>query len=917
MLAMISKCGIQFVRIANELSVGDFTMFIKSSHIFKTAIVVGLLVGCGGTDDNPVTPPSSTCAVDADCTVVNGAAICVEGVCELTCAPGYTGSVCQEDVDECADDSHGCDPNSDCVNEEGSHFCLCHEGFISVGAECVEAPSAASVETTVDVVSVAAGETVTVTCNALDENGDSLAIPEGLSVDAGEGTSTEINPEGTFQVTLTMAGDIAITCALGELKDTSPETVTVTPGPAHSWSVDTLEGNCLKPGSAYNVQVAVTDAWDNPVDANSIDVSTVPAGGLVAGTEPNSYTVGNDGDYDVSVTWTGPTTDNATIQAYTATLLVDGTPPTIVLISPERADMLKGGTVAETSVNMDGSVSDVTSGLAEVVLNGETIPHDDAAMSVAIDTTQASVWGMNIVEGHATDVCGNSATLVQSYLRSPYYAAAATNPDPNAVVSSGLIALLTQVIIDDFDSSDVDDLATIAQMILADWDFNDLIPPDQELANKKLKSCSGVVGGSTGYTVVRDPNKNITWSAPKITSLTAKNGSIKLMATIKNAAVPVKATAKIMACVLGIPKITTHTLAGNVTVNTATLTMSLSPKQTNGLVTFNADNTSVTASSVNVDVDCWSAVQFVCDKISSSVSPYVQDSVTDGFKEAAESAVPGMLTDFVQGFGGATQVDAPAPVELSIQVHQTMADIQCKGGSDGHMQLQLDAQAYPEQKNVNIPATARGAIQKESGQPPFDATAYSLAMALDDNLLNQMLWSLWYGGGLNIQNLSAFVPSEYGVQSLIVEALAPPVMMPIENSDNIRVGFGDLLMHVIANPSGAMVITQSFYASGTIEGTIDLDPLSNKLEFVTLGDPEFRVQLLEGDLTQDQDTLITIVLGQVAPVLLDAMISSIQLPSFDLSSVAGLPAGTVWSLTNGGVERTQHHFVFSGSIGTK
>ncbi|XP_009640562.1 epidermal growth factor-like protein 7 [Egretta garzetta] len=55
----------------------------------------------------------------------NGGGCAFPGRC--ACPPGWTGRVCQTDVDECAGQSHGCGQR--CINTAGSYHCACRDGF--------------------------------------------------------------------------------------------------------------------------------------------------------------------------------------------------------------------------------------------------------------------------------------------------------------------------------------------------------------------------------------------------------------------------------------------------------------------------------------------------------------------------------------------------------------------------------------------------------------------------------------------------------------------------------------------------------------------------------------------------------------------------------------------------------------------
>ncbi|XP_035667495.1 neurogenic locus notch homolog protein 1-like isoform X2 [Branchiostoma floridae] len=55
-----------------------------------------------------------------------------------TCAAGWTGPDCDEDVDECSQGSHSCHANAACSNTDGSFTCTCLGGYDGDGQTCTD-----------------------------------------------------------------------------------------------------------------------------------------------------------------------------------------------------------------------------------------------------------------------------------------------------------------------------------------------------------------------------------------------------------------------------------------------------------------------------------------------------------------------------------------------------------------------------------------------------------------------------------------------------------------------------------------------------------------------------------------------------------------------------------------------------------
>lgn len=165
-----------------------------------------------------------------------------------------------------------------------------------------------SVETLLPVTEMAAGESVSVTCLANDSEGHQGPV-EGFIVQVEPSDGVSVND---MSVQCTLASELAIACALGELVDTSPETLVVTAGPA-AVSSATVTPTSTKPEEVAVVECHVEDTYGNPVEDANTTVEVEPAvsisveGANVSGTSIGEYAVtctGTGIESTISATWT-------------------------------------------------------------------------------------------------------------------------------------------------------------------------------------------------------------------------------------------------------------------------------------------------------------------------------------------------------------------------------------------------------------------------------------------------------------------------------------------------------------------------------------------------------------------------------------------------------------------------------------
>lgn len=97
----------------------------------------------------PSTWTGSCCQQDIDECEIHGHEIChVHGKCvniengfQCRCQPGYHGDGFNcTDTNECSELTHSCGSNSECRNSNGSYYCVCKPGFYGDGSVCQAPP---------------------------------------------------------------------------------------------------------------------------------------------------------------------------------------------------------------------------------------------------------------------------------------------------------------------------------------------------------------------------------------------------------------------------------------------------------------------------------------------------------------------------------------------------------------------------------------------------------------------------------------------------------------------------------------------------------------------------------------------------------------------------------------------------------
>ncbi len=582
---------------------------------------------------------------------------------------------------------------------------------------------------------------------------------------------------------------------------------------AYRWEVSLASAQqpaCLRPGATLDLNVSAFTTAGNPISNPSYTVTSNVAGAV----EPDGasgWRVRGEGATRVTVTYTGEMTSNTTIVPASFDVLRDGQPPTLAINSPARAAMV----TSSGDVRVQGLVEDATSPIRSIKVNGA----EQLAAPVAsypIDVAPSGRWGLNVVEAEATDSCDNTATLSQSYLRSPEYRPAVTAASTAARVARGQGLRLAQAAIDDDDRTDVDDAATLLQRLL-ELSLSDAMADatSGEVITSSLPGCPGV-----GY-IVRFGDAGATLTAPRVDEITLRTGGTRQIVSAQRVTVPVRVE---QITRIGIP------LTGCVETRlpaSAEVRVAFSSDSTssaavlNGRIELSMPTMSVTLSNLQI---ISTGIQ-VLDDILTSVIGLATASIETNLEQHLKALIPPALETFF---------NAPLTVSGTIASGPFDATLTAVAGVDG---LQIAAAASTQTVYTQIhpaaigtPHPSLGAIARPTVAANVAANPGPVTYFIDDNLINEGLWSLWHSGAFELPDVLGFSES-----TLSVSALLPPVLMPSAQPGEIVVGFGELDVALTlpslpdATPPVTGPVVVDAYVSHVLEASIAYDAATKAL----------------------------------------------------------------------------------------
>ena len=640
-----------------------------------------------------------------------------------------------------------------------------------------------------------------------------------------------------------------------------------------------------------NLQVAVRDKYDNLIpDAQLLPVEIKTVEGMATDgaveTQPWTYKFVEEDQYIFTV----KLQSNPQLAGSVA-ITVDGTGPLLSIDYPER-----GATLGDKpSVTVTGSVTD-QSGLDAFTINGENV---DVEVDNSFSHIVIAGHAVNLLQAEAVDPDGQETRTVQAYAFAEHYYPG-EGDDEATFIPAGIQLFLAESFVDDgdHDPSAPDDLATLMEMVLGGLDFASLLPNPVYNANS--------------YQVFI---KNASLSSP-VVQMDLIEGALTIKVEFKDFSADVEA---IGSCnVLGVDLCPDAN--GTLTV------AKISFYSTVALGLDGAGNVTAVPTEFHLGIE---GIKLDLSGIGSLLDPILNGiiSLFEGQVEAALSAqieqmLPSLVAEVFSQFELNANVELGPIAEggdktvLKLETRYALLDATPAG-----LYMHFDTRVSSTKKVIHHPlgSLARGNCAGPE-TPAFTLdSSKEMAIGVSDDVLNQLLFAVWYGAGLDAdlteENLAdvAGTFDGYGITEPAVSTdffLAP--MISDCNSDKVlRFGLGDLYLDAKFKMLGQPLVVGAFasvIASASLSLVIDGPDSGIALSIDEITSFEYEIV----SVTQGFEELVPIIEELLAANVLEeglgkvagASFGGLQLPEIDLSGlVPGVPPGTTLSFLPTSLER--------------
>ncbi|MBM4397582.1 MAG: hypothetical protein FJ087_18080 [Deltaproteobacteria bacterium] len=722
-----------------------------------------------------------------------------------------------------------------------------------------------------------------------------------------------------------------------------PADVTVTAGAPVSMTltVEPQKG-CYGVGEKITVKVVAKDKYDNLVPDAQLAVPEIDAlSGNPTGIVPNpadpngSFILKEEGHYLLTFRLLGAP------QVYTEfSVCVEGSGPLLTILYPPRGATIKG----KPSVTIMGQMNDPQSGVqaARLKFNGSEFDMQynikpDGSFSYLVSLPQGLRQGLNVFTIEVENGNGAKASTTQGfYFSYAWYMPIPGDPKGTGYVFNAIRAMLGQQFFDDgvHDPSHPDDVATILETFFSNLNIGALIPSPAATFSPYKIYISNVHYGKAAL------------------QLHLYDGGIQLLATLPNLGLNIDAKAKCKFLFFDVcPDVSGSLHVDNIVVNGQLdlwFEKAADPKQ-DGKVHAKLKDIQVNVQGIDIEIDGilgWllgGLINWAANQFAGTIETMIEQQVG--------GMVDKTLEDLFSKFNITQTIEIPAvlpgmqPSSLTIFARPYELNLEPQG-----VYLGLDGTFYTTKAVTHdvLGSIAHTNCLDMTPGPKFDLPAKSeIEFAIFDDLLNEALFAIWWGGTLNLtlgqEVLGDVDLSQYGVTDLAVKLdfYLPPILTDCNPDHELQAQIGDLHADVDI-VFGGMPLKISAFVEAALAAEIFLtdNPTTGQKE---VGAKLLGLRTLEIDIvgiqmcndlgvcedkTDMKDLLLQLLkdqlVTQLEPQITNKVLASFAIPAIDLATlVPGLPAAVelklaleeLWRATYTGTDNKPRSFAFTAAGG--
>jgi hypothetical protein len=576
--------------------------------------------------------------------------------------------------------------------------------------------------------------------------------------------------------------------------------------------------------------------------------------------------------------------------------------PVIEVDYPPRAATIE---TPSNIVTVTGRVKSGAGPITEFTLNGLPVSLSEEG---TFTTDISAAPGGNTLVFKAKDSFETPRKRVQSFLWSTEYKKPNKDVADSGFVVPGVAFWLSQQVLDDGDHSlPPNDLATIFELFFANFDVAGLLPNPLTTVN------AVVCGAEIAIPALTYDPAVVTLSAGADDTLliTANINKIKGQITAKGVS-GIKAACNSTGNVLD---------TSNVKLN-AELKLSVDPST--HLIVVTVVNSKVDAT---LNIGGFSGgLGFLINLLSGTIS----NSLTPGLETQLNDALVNEIGPVLGDALGALALDTTfsigrldgsgEKVDLNLQTDFHDVDGTTAGVAFLQRGRVTSTKAVPYE-NLGVPGRI-GCQAKPQGLVVLKNDP--LELALQDDVLNQLLHAAWYGGLIEFpvppSMLGGLDLTQYGVTDLDLKlsAMLAPTVSDCNPGQTLDAHIGDLRvdakLKLFGQPMDVVV-----YATITAGVTVSATEGAIGISLSELKTSELQVDVLQENLISSEAVLGGLIeenlIGALVGQLTGTALGSFPLPSIDLSgAVAGLPAGTGIAINPNKVTRVDGNSVIGGTL---